>query len=44
MMHDPEPKPHDVEVVLRNLENAQMEVGLIEELIAKLRKEGKLAE
>jgi hypothetical protein len=44
LIHDPEPKQHDIDVVVKNLENAQMEVGLIEELIRKLVKEGKLAE
>ncbi len=44
LMRSPDPKQHDIDIAVRDLENAQMEVGLIEELIKKLLKEGKLAE
>ena len=44
LMKVPEPDPEDVETVIEYLENAQTEVGFIEELIKKLWKEGKLAE
>jgi len=44
LVRDPAPKQHDIDIVIKNLENAQMEVGLIEELITKLKAEEKLAE